>query len=108
MPHLIFRGAKQADVKQASAELPDLLAKIVNCPRDYFTFFNDPGEYFFDGEVKAQCPIIQVLWFDRGQVVQNIFAQQLDQFMRAIGYEQVEVYFQKLEHCSYYENAEHF
>ncbi|MFA6075275.1 MAG: DUF1904 family protein [Negativicutes bacterium] len=108
MPHLIFRGTKKVHVQAASKELPDLLAKIVDCPRDYFTFFHDPGEYFTDGKPATEFPIVQVLWFDRGQVVQNLFAQQLNEFLHGQDYEQVEIYFQKLEHASYYENGEHF
>ena len=108
MPHLIFRATQREHVQLASARLPDILAKIVNCPPDYFTFFNDPGEYFSKGAESALIPIVQVLWFDRGQVVQNIFAQQLDKFLHEQGYAQVEIYFQKLEHAAYYENGEHF
>lgn len=108
MPHLIFRGTNRDTVKLASRELPDVLAKTVDCPRDYFTFFHASGDYFYDGAEAPLFPIVQVLWFDRGQVVQNIFAQQLDKFLRDRGYHQVEVYFQKLEHTAYYENGEHF
>ena len=108
MPHLIFRATKQGDVKNASQELPSTLAAIVDCPQDYFTFYHDTGSYYSYGKETSMYPIVQILWFDRGQDVQDAFAEAVTEFLVRAGYSTAEMYFQKLEHEAYYENGEHF
>lgn len=107
MPMLKFRGITKEEVRSESKILVDKLAKIVECPRDYFTLEMIDSTYIFDGEVVEQPSIIEVSWFDRGQEVQNVVASIITEHFRK-DREYLEVFFNKLNTSDYYENGEHF
>ncbi|MGL5822324.1 MAG: DUF1904 family protein [Sarcina sp.] len=107
MPMIKFRGIEKSEVKAKSRKLVDDLARVVECPRDYFTLEISAGEFVFDGEDVEQPSIIQVSCFDRGQAIQNEVAQIITSAFKG-DKEYLEVFFTKLEENSYYENGEHF
>jgi len=108
MPQLIFSGVKHEEVKDISTQLVDTLAKIADAPRDYFTLEVNDNDFVFDGEIVKINPVIQVLWFDRGQAVKDEMASVLDQALRDKGYPNIEIIFETLGKESYFENAVHF
>lgn len=107
MPMIKFRGVEKTEIKAKSTSLIDSLAKIVECPRDYFTLEISNTEFVFDGKEVEQPVIIEVSWFDRGQAIQDEVAKTITNTFKEKR-EYVEVFFTKLEESSYYENGEHF
>lgn len=107
MPMLKFRGITKREIVLASTELIDKLAKIIDCPRDYFTLELVDSMYIMDGEVVKQPSLIEIAWFDRGQEVQDEVAKLLTESFKK-DRECLEIFFIKLETSSYYENGKHF
>ncbi|NMU33992.1 DUF1904 family protein, partial [Vibrio parahaemolyticus] len=69
----------------------------------YTTFFNE-------GEVSAAYPFVEVLWFDRGQEVQDEVAKLITQQVRGIAGADIDVavIFSALSPKAYYDNGEHY
>lgn len=107
MPMLRIRGIEEIQIKTMSTVLVDELATLVGCPRDYFTLELVQSTYFFDGEIVPQQPLVEVLWFDRGQDIQDQVAKCIVKYLQvdAAG---LEVYFIPLQQKNYYENGEHY
>lgn len=104
---LRIRGIEETKVKEASAVLVDELSAIVGCPRDYFTLELVQSIYIMDGERTSQQPIIEVLWFDRGQEVQDQAATCITNHLKG-DLDYLEVFFIPLQEKNYYENGVHF
>lgn len=104
---LRIRGIEESQVKVTSRSLVDELSQIVGCPRDYFTLELVQSSYIYDGESVAQQPIVEVLWFDRGQEVQNKAARCITKHLKGNN-ECLEIFFMPLQEKNYYENGEHF
>lgn len=107
MPMLRVRGVDEFEVKVASTELVDELAAIVGCPRDYFTIEMIKSHFIMDGKEVAAPAIIEVAWFDRGQVVRDQVATCITKHLKG-NRDFLEVYFIPLQENSYYENGTHF
>ncbi|MEG6586112.1 DUF1904 domain-containing protein [Dendrosporobacter sp. 1207_IL3150] len=108
MPQLIIRGMEKNLIKKMSKQLVDELTTIIGCPRDYFTIEAVNSTFVYDGEEVSGSPIVQVNWFDRGQSVQDQAAAVIDRNIRALGHDQVEIYFITLSEEKYYENGQHY
>ncbi|SHJ34183.1 protein of unknown function [Geosporobacter subterraneus DSM 17957] len=108
MPQIKFRGVAVEKVCNISKEMIDDLTEIIGCPRDYFTIEHIPSTFIQDGEITEGYPFVEVLWFDRGQSVQDKTARVITEYLHRAGYEQVDLFFQPLEKHRYYENGEHF
>lgn len=107
MPMLRIRGIEENHVKEVSTALVDELSTIIGCPRDYFTLEIVQSIYIMDGERTSQQPIIEVLWFDRGQEIQDLAAGCITKYLKG-NIECLEVFFIPLQEKNYYENGEHF
>ena len=108
MPQLIIRGLEKTEVQQISKLLVDELTVVIGCPRDYFTIEVPDTTFIYDGEEVTATPFIQVNWFDRGQSVQDQAAAAIDRHIRALGYNQIEIFFIPLQEAAYYENGKHY
>ncbi|MCT4619565.1 MAG: DUF1904 domain-containing protein [Marinisporobacter sp.] len=109
MPHIRVRGMEVEKLKQISKEVIDDLENIIGCPRDYFTLEYIPSIFIMDGQEEKGYPFVDVLWFDRGQEVQDQVAKAITNRVNARkDYEDVCVIFKSLEKELYYENGEHF
>lgn len=108
MPQLSFTGVKVEEVKTIGSALTDALARIVEAPRDYFSYEVLEHPFIFDGEIVLFTPVVEVKWFDRGQVVKDQMAGVIDQAVRSLGYEHIEIIFEALLQESYYESGVHY
>jgi len=108
MPQLIIRGLEKTEVQKISKLLVDELTVVIGCPRDYFTIELLASTFIRDGEEVAGTPLIQVNWFDRGQAIQDQAAAAIDHHIRALGYNQIEIFFTVLQEAKYYENGKHY
>lgn len=107
MPHIIIKGMSMVDVQKISKQMIDELEIIINCPREYFTLEVAESTFIVDGERIAKDPFVQINWFDRGSEVQDKTAAAITKHICSAGYENVEMFFIRLERNNYYENGKH-
>lgn len=105
MPQLTFRGIAPDKVAMVSSSLPEQLAAILDCPQDYFTFDCLNPVSFFNGLPVPTAPFIEVLWFDRGKVIQDKAAETITEALRNIGVEELEICFKPISTSEYYGNG---
>lgn len=110
MPHLRFRAVEPQTVQTLSKPLIDELQPLMDCPREDFTFEYIYSTFFHEGEVSSAYPFVEVLWFDRGQEVQDAVAKVLTSQIRGVIGEDVDVavIFTALNAKGYYDNGEHY
>lgn len=108
MPILTIKAIHEEKICSISKELVDELEEIIKCPREYFTIEAVKSIFFRDGNVVDGYPIVEISWFDRGQEIQDKVAMVVTKYVKAIGYENVDVIFHTLEETKYYENGKHF
>lgn len=107
MPQFLIKGMKVEEVQKISTHMVNELEGIIGCPRDYFRIECVDSTLIKDGDIVTGCPLVQVNWFDRGQVVQDKVAVCLTENIKSAGYEQVEIFFIILERNKYYEDGKH-
>jgi hypothetical protein len=108
MPLLRFRAIEAQDICTISASLVDDLQALLQCPRDYFTLEAIQSIFIKDGGFTNGSPVIEIAWFDRGQEVQDKVAEIVTNYMKSVGYNNLDVIFTKLDENKYYENGKHF
>lgn len=108
MPALKFKSIDAKKALKISKELTDELQELIQCPRDYFSIEVTQSKYIMDGKFVGGPQMVDVLWFDRGQEVQDKAAKIITKHIKSIGYNSVDVVFHALDEKKYYENGEHF
>ncbi|UUM30047.1 DUF1904 domain-containing protein [Vibrio japonicus] len=110
MPHLRFRAVEPQTVQPLSKSLIDALQPHMDCPREDFTFEYIYTTFFHEGEVSPAYPFVEVLWFDRGQKVQDEVAKIITHQVRGMVGEDIDVavIFTALNASGYYDNGEHY
>ncbi|MBI6874309.1 DUF1904 domain-containing protein [Clostridium aciditolerans] len=108
MPQIKVRGVEVSKICSVSTNMIDELENIIGCPRSYFTIECIPSTFIRDGETCEGYPFIEVVWFDRGQEVQDKVAETINNFVHQCGYESIDIFFTVLKENSYYENGQHF
>ncbi|WP_210396680.1 DUF1904 domain-containing protein [Motiliproteus sediminis] len=108
MPQLRFRGVEVDTVETISTALVDELQRLLDCPRDDLTLEVVSSVYVADGQRVAGYPFIEVLWFDRGQALQDLTAMAITRHLQAAGVTASDIFFTPLKGCNYYENGTHF
>lgn len=109
MPHLIFKALPSEQVSQLSKSLPQALATVMQTSTDNFYFELLPTTAFSMGDVISMDPLVQIIWFDRGQEVQDKAAKIITSEIRKItSANDVTVIFQTVSQKNYYENGQHF
>ena len=111
MPHLRFRAVEFDLLKALSTQLVDDLQPLMACPREDFTLEHISTTFIMDGEVSEAYPFVEVLWFDRGQTVQDQVAQVITMAIRDAFEEpqlDVAVIFSSLTPSAYYDNGQHY
>lgn len=109
MPHLRFRAISPDNVAVISKETAEILADLMSCPIEDITYEMIPSQYYVAGECVASYPFIEILWFERGQVVQDQVAQYLTEKIQKLEQiKDVAIVFTALRPQSYYDNGEHY
>jgi hypothetical protein len=110
MPHFRFRAVEPQTVQSLSKILIDDLEALMKSPRADFTFEYIYTTFFHDGEVSAAYPFVDVLWFDRGQEIQDQVATIVTKRIREVVQQDVDVavIFTAFNSSEYYDNAEHY
>ncbi|WP_313339687.1 DUF1904 family protein [Sedimentibacter sp.] len=108
MPALRLKAIDGKKALTISKQLIDELQELIQCPRDYFSIELVQSKFIMDGKFVGGSQMVDVLWFDRGQDIQDKAAKIITKHINSIGYKSVDVIFHSLEHSKYYENGEHF
>lgn len=109
MPHIRIRSMTDSQVQALSQCLPAELSKIIKTPEENFTFEAIATQFYLAGKMVNSDPMIEVLWFDRGQAAKDACAEKITQFAKqfsAASY--IAVIFISIPQDSYYENGKHF
>ncbi len=110
MPHFRMRAVEPKTVQSLSKTLIDDLELLMKSPRADFTFEHVYTTFFHEGGEDASYPFVEIVWFNRGQEVQDQVARIVTDRMKEImGTEiNVAVIFTSVEPSGYYDNAEHY
>lgn len=108
MPALKLQSIDAKKALKISKELIDELQELIQCPREYFSIEVAQSKFIMDGKFVGGPQSVDVLWFDRGQDVQDKAAKIITKHINSIGYKNVDVVFHPLDKMKYYENGEHF
>lgn len=109
MPHIRIRSMTDAQVQALSQTLPAELSRVLNTPEDNFTVELVATTFFKDGKLTQADPMVEVLWFDRGQEVKTACAQKITELVRKVSTaDYIAVVFTEIPTTSYYENGKHF
>ncbi|WP_318502359.1 DUF1904 family protein [Bacillus sp. T3] len=108
MPQLIFKGIAVEQVKAISSVLVRELAELCHCEEDNFTLEIPQSTYVFNQEEVPAFPFIEVRWFERGQGMQDQFAEILTKHIQSLSVPEVEVAFSVFREAAYYYNGKHF
>ena len=104
MPHVRFRGFDDALLEKHAPALVAPLAQAIDCPEDWITLESVATRYL----TQPPLAMVEVLWFSRGQEVQDAVATLLDREVKAWAGISPTVVFQALEKENYYEDGQHF
>lgn len=110
MPHFRMRAVEPQTVQLLSKTLIDDLETIMKSPREDFTFEYIYSTFYHEGEVSEAYPFVEILWFDRGQEVQDIVAKIVTERVKEVAglALNVAVIFTALKPNEYYDNAQHY
>ena len=109
MPHIRIRAVSESAVKKLSSSLPSELAAVMQTSVDNFSMELIQTRFFRDEKAIEGDPMIEVLWFERGQEIRDKSAKKITELVRQVHpAEYISVVFTALAENSYYENGEHF
>ncbi|SHO58131.1 DUF1904 domain-containing protein [Vibrio quintilis] len=111
MPHFRFRAVPSGIVQSLSKTLTDDFQEPMQSPREDFTFELIHTTFYAEGEPASMYPFVEVLWFDRGQAIQDQVAVTITERIRAAMPDpelDVAVVFTALQPGQYYDNGSHY
>lgn len=108
MPQIRIHGIDVEKIRPISTSLVDNLTEIVGCPRDYFVIECIHSCAVKDGDIVPVPPFVEIVWFDRGQEVQDRVAQEITRQIQTTEVDNVDIAFAVFKKYRYYENGEHF
>ena len=110
MPHLRFRAIEREPLARCSGELVEKLSALTGAPAAHFTLERVQTEFILDGQTVPGSTFVELLWFDRGQQVQDAAAQIITQVIQGeLGPQQdVAVVVFPLTRTAYYDNGKHY
>ena len=109
MPHIRVRSLSESAVSELSRQIPKTLAPLMSTTEDNFTVELIGTRYFSQGKETQADPMLEVLWFERGQKVQDDCAKALTDLVKShTKSEYIAVVFTGIPKTAYYENGKHF
>lgn len=105
MPHIVFRGVNVQQLKKISEPLAEELADICDCETDNFTFELPVVVSVFRGREIEPFPLIEVKWFERGEIIRDRAAVAITKRLMDLGIPEVEVAFSSYSENAYYING---
>lgn len=109
MPHIIYKGLALDEVKQIEYKVVEALSQIIDCPMDHFTSEWCSNVFVSGGiENAGGYPFVSIHWFERPLNQKIEVATYVTNMVKALGYQDVCVYFNVLDPKCYFENGSHF
>lgn len=110
MPHLRFRGMAREPLARLAQPLVASLSALTGAPIAHFTVELIGSEFIITGETESGHPFVELLWFDRGQAMQDAAVKLITDAVQAeLGAEQlVAVMVLPLTRTAYYDNGVHY
>lgn len=109
MPHIRVRAIPEPVVAALSETLLPELAKSTDTPVEHFTLELVHTQFFAAGKSAAGYPFVEVLWFEREQVMQDHAAFEITrQIQQHLPDADVAVVFKTIARHRYYDNGEHY
>ncbi len=107
MPHLIFRGVNAGLLGTVAQPLAAELASLCECGTDNFTMnVLHTTAVFGEPDTGPSFVFIEIGWFERGTETRDAFAGIVTEYVRKLGYEEVEIVFHAYLEENYYINGE--
>ncbi len=103
MPQIIVKNVKKDELESIADLMLFNLSKIIGCELDTLSL-----ELIESAFINVKYPIIQINWFARPKNIQDAVAEEIDGFLRRLGYQQRDVFFIVLEKERYYDNGVHY
>lgn len=110
MPHLRFRGIESAPLARLATSLVNQLSELTGAPVAHFTLERVQTEFIIAPAPGTGYPFVELLWFDRGQAVQDAAARLITDAVKAqLGAQtEVAVVVLPLSKHAYYDNGQHY
>lgn len=106
MPFLRFHTIDPIKLAEISREMTDRLQEIIGCPREHIVLEVIHSEIVTDGQIgQGDWPFIEVAYFERSLEIQDGVAHIICQYLKQVGYENVDIHFSYLSNRNYYENG---
>lgn len=106
MPQLIIKGITEEQCAELSVKAAPGLSKICDCPSDWFVFDLIHSRFFDENGRIKHCPVIQVWWFKRPELVQDRVAHYLHNTLENMGFPHTQISFHVFDKNDYYEGGE--
>ena len=106
MPQIIIKGITEEQCAALSVKAAPDLAKICNCPSDWFVFDLLHSRFYDENGRIKPTPVVQVWWFRRPMEIQDKVARYLHKQFESMGFYADQISFHIFEEDSYYENGE--
>lgn len=107
MPHIRVRGIEDSVLQKSSKTIIDGLSELTSTPKDYFVVEKINSKFYFDGEPYDMYPHVEVLWFDRGNEIQDKAAAIITDTFASYDIQDIEVAFMLYEKRNYYMDGKH-
>lgn len=110
MPHIRAHGVDKSTLEQVAEQIVKKMAEVTDTPHDHFTFECIASDFLVLGGASQAYPLIEIVWFDRGQEVKTVVAGLIDDLLRSRIEDglDITVIFKDLKGADYYENKAHF
>lgn len=109
MPHLRFRAIDKSLVAYLSSHTLAPLAELMTCPAEDITYEHIQSEFYFKALPSKAYPFVEILWFDRGQAVQDKVASYLTKVIKTkIDCDDLAIIFTPLKPTAYYDMGKHY
>ncbi len=106
MPQIIIKGLNEEQCAELSVKSAPELARICNCPSDWFTFDLVRSRFYDKNGKIAPYPVVQVWWYERPMEVQDKVAKFLHKQFENMGFHCDQISFHIFEKERYYENGD--
>ncbi len=109
MPHIRIRGLEKSELVSICSALVTEVSEVTTTPASHFTVERIATEFIAGGISVSGEPFCEILWFDRGQELQDRVAAIVTKHLKKLeANKDVVVVFTVLDRARYYENGQHF
>ncbi|MDF9867277.1 hypothetical protein OKW22_000846 [Bacilli bacterium PM5-3] len=105
MPFFNFYNLSKEEVLKVSKETLKDIAKIVECPTDWFNYNSIESHTIVDNEIKSDICYVRVEWFKRSENIQQEVARILNNALNKIGIKETAINFIEIDIDKYYEDG---